>query len=250
MICRLSLLTAAVFALATSPVGQPPANQILVGDSKIIANSVMSVPRVDSAGRNSGTVFEVQMKYYVVGDAGVELKGFGVLKGNGALTALLPTPKLTFIDLRAVAAPAHRMELTPTGVAAGPDGRELPDESGFTTFETFDCPCTNAADLFTRVNDALNRYFPDGTTPKTDDAPYRRVSTFRRLSGIAPPYVGKVAVQVEYPVTLPTNRLGFRLWHLVMESRVKSATDVPATTDSIINAGNDFLKTFVAEIRK
>ena len=249
MVNRLSLVTAAAVALAMSPVAQPAAvNQILVGDSKIIATSVMPVSRVDSAGKSTGTVLEVQMKYYAVGP-GVELKGFGVLKGNGELTALLSGPALTFRDLGS-ATRLQRMELKPTGVPAGPNGRELPDDSAFTTFETFDCPCSDAADVFTRVNNALNRYFPDGTTPKTDDPPYRRVSTFRRLPAVAPPYVGKVAVQVEYPVTLQTKGLGFRLWHVVVESRVKSATDVPAVTEAITNAANDFLKTFVAEIRK
>jgi len=195
-----------------------------------------------------GTIYEVKLNYTTDESHPIEVLGLGKVSGKGRLEVL--TRDLTFKILDSASPPRliGELSLKPTQVAAGNPSKDLPDASAFKAGRWFDCLCNSEEKLFKSVNGTLNHHFTEGINPVSLDKPYRLISTFRRLSQITPPFLGEIAIEVEYPVPAPGATLGFRISWLALESRKQSSTWIPATSPEILEPAGRYADDVVKEI--
>jgi hypothetical protein len=197
-----------------------------------------------------GTIYQIDLQYRTTGNRAIEIAGLGQVAGEGELTFLARDLRLRIAD-PATHTQITELTLRPTGIPAGSPSKDLPDASDFSfPSRQFECDCQSDADLFRKVNTVLNRYFVQGITPTTLTPPYRLISTYRMLSDVPNPYVGKVAVLIEYPVQLPPDKLGFRIAWIARESRAKSSTWPEASSRQVLDSATRFVETLINEIRQ
>lgn len=232
----------AMCVLGTSPRLDSQGQALRLSDVQISPRSVTSFSK-----SQGGDIYEVNFAFRV-GAQPVELAGFGTLTGSGELTFLLAEPKLLFLN-PATGTSLGEVQLRKTGTLAGAeDVKDLPGASDFSPGRLFDCVCSSEQILFQRVNAALNRFFVSGYQPETFTKPYRLVSTYRRLP-LPRPYVGKLAVRIEYPTQTEDGRLGFRIASSARESATSSSTWVSAREQIVTNAAAELLDQIVKAVR-
>lgn len=214
-----------------------------------IASTTVTVTSAQSVTSNQrDTLYQVRLRYRSVGgDSRADLIGVGPLAGEGAVTLLIDKPKLAFRT--AAGATPTEVQVTVTGIAAG-DGVEFPELADFRATNTYDCNCSDEGALVGRVLETLSRFFFEGVRPQTLTPPQRVLTMFHRLDGVPQGVLGKVAVMIEYPVTLPDKKVGFRLGWVAIESRIQSRdTWIPAANDRVIAAATDYVKGVVGYLR-
>jgi hypothetical protein len=198
-------------------------------------------------GRHGENVYEVALHYRATRQ--VIVAGLKTVTGEGEVTYLTKDPKLVLGDV-ASGAKIAEYTLHTTAVPAGNADKDLPDPADFTTYRTFETVFANDEQFESAVNSVLNRYFTQGLWPQTTGRPSRIITTFRGIENLPWPYVGKVAIQIEYPVQTSPHRRSFRIWWDAEESRVASSTWIKATSPQVLTPGSGFIDRLIQEMTK
>jgi hypothetical protein len=198
-------------------------------------------------GNHGESVYEVALHYRA--DRRVIVAGLKAVTGEGDVTYLTKDRKLVLADA-ASGAKIAEYTLHTTAVPAGNADKDLPDPSDFTTYRTFETGFSNDEQFESAVNSVLNRYFTQGLWPQTNGKPCRNITTFRGLENLPWPFVGRVAIQIEYPVETSPKHQSFRMWWTAEEGRVGGSAWIKASSRQVLTPASAFVDRLIQEITK
>jgi hypothetical protein len=209
----------------------------------------LSVSSVTKLTTPSGShIYQIEVNYKSSDQFVVN--GLPQVAGQGTLVFLSREPLLALADPAAQSirqtVPLHQID-----VPAGSTTLEVPELSDFPAPQLYPFASNDQSGNEQKTVAVMRHYFPQGVLPLTYTRPFRLVSYCHVLEDVQPPYRGKVAVIVEFPVdSIQKSNGGYRLSWVAYESRLASSSWPKATTRKIVDAATNFVNRLTVELSR
>ncbi len=222
-----------------------PGQELRHGD---LAIELRGIIPYRTTGEGKPIYYELTFQNSMNSSRPVGVVGVGIIPEHGTIRLLTPKLEIQFWD------PASNrvLETFPLKVSeieAGDEEKTIPAESDFLGKSQFSCTCTTEADVFRRINNALNQYFLDGSVPRSLTSPWEVITIYRSIP-VPNPLTARVAARFRFPIRLPDSSIGFELSRATQESRGGSGHWIPVADPRVDAKIGEFWKTFLAEVQR